>query len=56
MKILKAVQIFLHDQEEAQTLQMAAETLLNEVKEQTREIFDTWSRNMLSGIRDHSLR
>jgi hypothetical protein len=56
MKILKGVQTFLSDKEESQALIREAQALLNDVKERTNEIFDMWSRNIMAGIRDHSLK
>ncbi len=55
-KIQKGVQIFLNDMEEAGNLDQEARNLLAEIQDQTNEIFDSWSRNILAGIRDESLR
>ena len=56
MKIIKGIQTFLSERNEADALQRQAQVLLTDLQEHTSEIFDTWSRNMLAGIRDESLR
>lgn len=55
-KIQKGVQIFVNDMEEAGGLDREARALLSEIQDQINEIFDSWSRNVLAGIRDESLR
>ena len=42
--------------EAAAGLEQEAQILLEEIQDQANEIFDGWSRNMLAGIRDQSLR
>lgn len=42
--------------EEAGGLDQEAQALLSEIQDQINEIFDSWSRNVLAGIRDESLR
>jgi hypothetical protein len=42
--------------EEASNLDQQTRNLLSEIKDQINEIFDEWSRNILAGIRDESLR
>lgn len=42
--------------DEANLLEEEARTILNEIQEQSNDIFDAWSRNILTGIRDESLR
>lgn len=42
--------------EEASNLDQEARNLLSEIQDQTNDIFDDWSRNVLAGIRDESLR
>lgn len=42
--------------EEASNLDQESRNLLSEIKDQINEIFDEWSRNILAGIRDESLR
>ena len=42
--------------EEAGNLDQEARTLISEIQDQRNEIFDSWSRNILAGIRDESLR
>ena len=42
--------------EEAVQLEEQTKSLLSEIKESANDVFDTWSRNMLAGIRDQSLR
>ena len=54
--IQKGVQIFANDMEEASNLDQESRNLLSEIKDQINEIFDEWSRNILAGIRDESLR
>lgn len=41
---------------ETKNLEVEAQALLLDIQDQTTEIFDSWSRNVLSGIRDRSLR
>lgn len=55
-KIQRGVQIFVNDMEEAASLDQEARTLQSDVQDQINEIFDSWSRNILAGIRDESLR
>ena len=42
--------------EEAGNLNQEAQTLLTEIQDQINEIFDSWSRSALAGIRDETLR
>ena len=42
--------------EEAVQLEEEIKVLLSQIRESANDIFDTWSRNMLAGIRDQSLR
>ena len=42
--------------EEAGNLDQEARNLISEIQDQRNEIFDSWSRNILAGIRDESLR
>lgn len=46
----------MEDMTEAFNLEKEAQVLLSEIRDQGNEIFDSWSRNILAGIRDHSLR
>lgn len=41
---------------EANDFEQEIKVLITELQEQINEIFDSWSRNMLAGIRDQSLR
>jgi len=54
--IYSGIQIFVSDMEEAVQLEEQTKSLLSEIKESANDVFDTWSRNMLAGIRDQSLR
>lgn len=42
--------------EDANLLEEEAKKILIEIQDQSNEIFDAWSRNILAGIRDQSLR
>ena len=46
----------MNDMEEAGNLDQEARNLISEIQDQRNEIFDSWSRNILAGIRDESLR
>ena len=46
----------MEDMTEAFNLEKEAQALLTEIRDQGNEIFDSWSRDILAGIRDHSLR
>lgn len=52
----KGVGLFLNEMEEAKLLEQEAQALLCDIQDQINEIFDSWSRNALAGIRDESLR
>ena len=54
--IQKATHLFFKDMDEANLLEEEARTILNEIQEQSNDIFDSWSQNILTGIRDKSLR